>query len=245
MAEDQGNSECGQPLMTSFSDASDFSDTNNSRTSDINTVSSDVIKPCSIPRGCFGSVGFFVANLCTLLLLHMIMMTYNISIVRTIEKRFGLTSTQTGLTWSANDFSHICLVTFVAYFAGTSHKPRILSITMSFSAVAAALMILPFILYPRHSQELVNSYNATSATEHKFCVLDQGTEEADFQCTASNSTLKSPPGTHGAWYIFLFAQLLNGVGGTGLQTLGLAYIEDNISKARTNFYIGERLVSNC
>ncbi|ELU08004.1 hypothetical protein CAPTEDRAFT_23442, partial [Capitella teleta] len=161
---------------------------------------------------------------------------YNVSVVRTIEKRFSLTSTQTGMTWSMNDITHICLVTFVAYFAQKSHIPRVLSVTMSFSAVAATLMVLPFFLYPV-PKEIIPVLSNNQSSEADICVREfPGYSHDDTQCTASQTDQSRS--SRGAWFIFLFAQLLNGVGGTGLQTLGLAYIDENVSKSKSSLYVG-------
>jgi MFS family permease len=184
-----------------------------------------------------------VFNLCVLLLLNMIMITYNISVVRTIEKRFSLTSTQTGLTWSMNDVTHICLVTFVAYFAQKSHKPRVLSVTMSFSAVAACLMVLPYLVYPRAKKVFPSGANSSLDILQDYCVpSSQGYshDSYEYQCDEDLGVQQNK----GAWYIFLFAQLINGVGGTGLQTLGLAYIDENVPKSQSGIYVGKNSARN-
>ena len=40
-------------------------------------------------------------------------------------------------------------------------------------------------------------------------------------------------------YILLFGQVLMGLGATPLYTLGLAYIEDSVSKNKAPIYLGE------
>jgi len=54
----------------------------------------------------------------------------------------------------------------------------------------------------------------------------------------SPSESSDEEGLHSAYYVFIFAQLLGGIGKSGLTTLGLAYIDENAPKSKSSMYIG-------
>jgi len=100
-------------------------------------------------------MALFTVNAGCLLWLWMIGCVYTAGVVRTLERRFGLRSTQTGIITASGDIVHMCIVVFVGYFGRRGHKPRITCITVLFAAVGNFIMALPHWLY--------NSHEATSS----------------------------------------------------------------------------------
>jgi Organic Anion Transporter Polypeptide (OATP) family len=111
-----------------------------------------------------------------------------------------------------------------------------------------------FSLYNNVSLATVSDINVTSLprTSNKFCPLStfNKTESDDINlCNAtswSNTEGASPEreGVHPAYYVFVFAQLLSGVGTSGVQTLGMTYIDENAPKSRISLYIGETTLTS-
>ena len=93
----------------------------------------------------------FTLNAGCVLWLWMIGIVYAGGVVRTLERRFGLRSTQTGMMMAAGDIVHMCLVVFVGYFGRRGHKPRIICVMAVFSAVGNLLMAVPHWLYNSHA----------------------------------------------------------------------------------------------
>ncbi|XP_065406322.1 solute carrier organic anion transporter family member 4C1 isoform X2 [Chrysemys picta bellii] len=60
-----------------------------------------------------------------------------------------------------------------------------------------------------------------------------GTSNANFTCNTSKESSLS-----NYLYVFILAQLLLGVGGTPLYTLGTAFIDDSVPKHKSSLYIG-------
>jgi len=56
--------------------------------------------------------------------LWMIGVVYTGAVVRTLERRFGMRSTQTGILMACGDIVHMCIVVFVGNFGRRWHKPR-------------------------------------------------------------------------------------------------------------------------
>lgn len=89
-------------------------------------------------------------------------------VITTIEKRFGLRSSQTGLVASGYDIaSFVCLVP-VTYFGGRSgaSKPRWIGIGMALMGVGSLVFSLPHFL--------VGAYRATNA-EMNICSHENST----------------------------------------------------------------------
>ena len=90
-------------------------------------------------QGCWGNIYVFVANVALLNLSRIALKIYYTGTIRTIERRFGLRSTDTGFVHGINDIPHICLVLFFGYFGRSVHKPRVIAATLMFPAVAGYL----------------------------------------------------------------------------------------------------------
>ncbi|NXH97731.1 SO4C1 protein, partial [Pachycephala philippinensis] len=146
----------------------------------------------------------------------------NISI-STIEKRYELNSSLTGLISASYDIAFCVLSLFVSYFGERGHKPR----WLAFSAFMLGLGSLVFSL-PHFSS---GKYQYGSKLEDTCQTAE--TTFANATCSAStNSSL------HKYLYVFILGQLLLGVGGTPLYTLGTAFIDDSVPKHKSSLYIG-------
>ncbi|NXE36780.1 SO4C1 protein, partial [Ptilorrhoa leucosticta] len=146
----------------------------------------------------------------------------NISI-STIEKRYELNSSLTGLISASYDIAFCVLSLFVSYLGERGHKPR----WLAFSAFMLGLGALVFSL-PHFSS---GKYQYGGKLEDTCQTAE--TTFANATCSAStNSSL------HKYLYVFILGQLLLGVGGTPLYTLGTAFIDDSVPKHKSSLYIG-------
>lgn len=145
-------------------------------------------------------------------------------VITTIERRFGLRSMQTGVIAGGYDMASFACLAPVTYLGGRtgSSKPRWLGLGVLLMGTGSLLFALPHFL--------VSPYRIASL-------------EADDLC-AANRTITScqtnAPVEGGAWAvaIFVFAQLLHGAGATPLFTLGVTYIDENVSKKMSSVYLG-------
>ncbi|NWU47057.1 SO4C1 protein, partial [Dromas ardeola] len=151
----------------------------------------------------------------------------NISI-STIEKRYELNSSLTGLISASYDIAFCILSLFVSFFGERGHKPR----WLAFSAFMLGLGSLIFSL-PHFSS---GKYQYGAKLEDTCQV--PGASSANFTCNAS--TKSSLPSY---LYVFILGQLLLGVGGTPLYTLGTAFIDDSVPKHKSSLYIGGQLLN--
>ncbi|OWK51513.1 Solute carrier organic anion transporter family member 4C1 [Lonchura striata] len=146
----------------------------------------------------------------------------NISI-STIEKRYELNSSLTGLISASYDMAFCLLSLFVSYFGERGHKPR----WLAFSAFMLGLGSLVFSL-PHFSS---GKYQYGGKIEDTCRTAE--TTFANATCSASkNSSLRK------YLYVFILGQLLLGIGGTPLYTLGTTFIDDSVPKHKSSLYIG-------
>ena len=89
----------------------------------------------------------FTGIVSCVVLFWMIGYAYTTGVVRTLERRFGLSSSQSGLILSSNDIMHVSVVVFVGYFGLRSNKPRLICVTTSISALGNLVMSLPHWMY--------------------------------------------------------------------------------------------------
>ncbi|XP_041041264.1 solute carrier organic anion transporter family member 4C1-like [Carcharodon carcharias] len=143
--------------------------------------------------------------------------------ITTIEKRYNLNSLTTGLISAGYDISFSILCLFVSYHGQKGHKPR----WLAFSAFMLGLGSLVFCL-PHFTGGLYN-YGAQITDT---CVVPHNNASTP-ACTPSATTKSST-----FVFVFLLGQLLHGVGGTPLYTLGTAHIDDSVSNEKSSLYIG-------
>ncbi|XP_006872378.1 PREDICTED: solute carrier organic anion transporter family member 4C1-like [Chrysochloris asiatica] len=171
------------------------------------------LQRCNTPQG-------YLLHYCLLALTQGIVVNGLVNIsISTIEKRYEMKSSLTGLISSSYDISFCVLSLFVSFFGERGHKPRWLAFASFMIGLGALVFSLP--------QFFSGEYQLGSIFEDTCLATRNNTS-----CNPSTSLLSN------YLYVFILGQLLLGVGGTPLYTLGTAFIDESVPTHKSSLYIG-------
>lgn len=149
-----------------------------------------------------------------------------------LEKRFKLSSKQTGMIVAANDVSSLFLIIFISYYGGHSHKARWLGFGAMVTSFGALLFALPHVLVEKY----VPLEFETTSLGANLCSLKNSTVTNLQNQAFCRKELESSDWKY--LFVFIGAKLLLGAGTTPLFTLGPAYIDENVDPKSAPMYLG-------
>ncbi|KAM9330944.1 solute carrier organic anion transporter family member 4C1 [Gastrophryne carolinensis] len=143
-------------------------------------------------------------------------------VISTIEKRYDLNSSLTGVISASYDIAFCVLSLFVSFYGQRGHKPRWLAFSALMIGTGAIVFSIPH--FTSGTYQFGNRYN-------DFCEASGNSSNVD--CTDKKASTLS-----NYLYVFVLGQLLMGVGGTPLYTLGTAFFDDSLPTHKSSMYIG-------
>ncbi|XP_070159925.1 solute carrier organic anion transporter family member 4A1 isoform X3 [Polyergus mexicanus] len=153
-------------------------------------------------------------------------------VITTIERRFGLKSSESGLIAGGYDIASFLLLVPVSYLGGRAKasKPRYIGVGILVLGIGSLLFASPHYLAGpyRGGQQTENvCRSVTNTSSHLISCTNQPTVQAELE-----------PYSGVYLTIFLVAQLLHGAGAAPFYTLGVTYLDENVSKKMSSVYLG-------
>lgn len=150
--------------------------------------------------------------------------------ITSIERRFGLQSTQSGLIASSYDIGSLLVVIPVSYLGGRlgASKPRWISLGMLVMGAGSFVWAMPHFL-----TEIYNPGNQVNGTrEEHVCGVILGDKEG--KCTGD----KAEVNLSNYRFLFMLGQFLHGAGAAPLITIGTTFLDESVKKKVSPLYIG-------
>ncbi|KAK3878540.1 hypothetical protein Pcinc_016839 [Petrolisthes cinctipes] len=183
------------------------------------------------------------------------------SVITTIEKRYEIPSSLTGVISSMYEIGNVITVIFVSYLGSKRRIPVWIGVGCCVMGVGSMLFVMPQLTSERWSIELEKTNNSDSSTNicRNARVRDDTSERLSEYGFGTLPDLSKgvPLGSHNSIQygkpdncikgsrsnvvpvlFFMLAQLLLGAGGSPLFTLGTTYIDDHVKRESSSMYIG-------
>ena len=194
--------------------------------------------PETSQRFVFG-IRWFVANLALLYFFQFSMIVYLFGVIRTMERRFGLDSRESGVILIADDVVQICVITFTGHFGKRVSKPRIIGLLAISFAVGAMTLALPHFLYGAQAQSTILAQNVSYGGQivDNLMYCDASNDDGANECDGSEEVTRRANGV--AYGLFIIGQMFVGLGYSSTTVLGLSYIDENSPKNKSSLYIGK------
>lgn len=145
-------------------------------------------------------------------------------VITTIEKRYQLRSTESGLIAGGYDIaSFLCLIP-VSYLGGSRSKPVFIGSGVLVLALGSFVFSLPHYMSGQYS---------FSREQEDVCL---GSGNATSDCGDGSSVVSHLSQYK---YVFFLGQLLHGAGAAPFYTLGCTYLDENVPTKMSSVYLGE------
>ncbi|KAM8973838.1 solute carrier organic anion transporter family member 1A2-like [Pelodytes ibericus] len=158
-------------------------------------------------------------------------LSYARSMITQIERRFNIPSSLVGIIDGSFDIGNLLVIAFVSYFGAKFHRPRVISVGCMVMFLGSCITALPHFLMRRYQYERAGIVSINSTSPVELCSTNHSTDAEVLQeCLSGSETLM--------WIFVLVGNILQGIGETPIEPLGLSYVDDYAKVENSPFYIG-------
>ncbi|KAJ8418632.1 hypothetical protein AAFF_G00001310 [Aldrovandia affinis] len=150
------------------------------------------------------------------------------STITTVERRFGLNSSSSGIISSLHEVGNTVLIVFVSYFGSRVHRPRVIGVGGLLMSISAMILALPHFLSKPYE------YSSVLVDVRDMCVAQRNSSAPE---TCSQGESQHMTETNNLWLLMAIAQLLFGVGSVPIQPFGISYVDDFSRPGNSPLYI--------
>lgn len=184
-------------------------------------------------------INVFVFLLSVLLLIQQALSSgYINSVITTIEKRFDISSSYSGIITSSFEIGNVITIIFVSYLGSRRHIPVWIGIGAIVMGIGSLVFMLPHVVFSEHSSNDSFSKNSSENICKGISLWNQISMTNPHNTFRQSNCIESSKSTFGPVFIFVIAQLLLGIGGSPLFTLGTTYVDDHVKTENSALYIG-------
>ncbi|XP_068242675.1 solute carrier organic anion transporter family member 74D-like [Palaemon carinicauda] len=168
--------------------------------------------------------------------------SYTVAVISTLEKRFKLNSLQIGIVLAGNDISAVLFAPFLGYYLNSRHRPRWLGLGILMTSVSCFMTAFPHFIYG--PGEGLNEEFFDSEGVHKNISESHPVTENDDLCELKSKDPCSQPDDDekvtgpalGALIFIFISQFNTGISMSIFFSIGISYLDDNVSKKTTSVY---------
>lgn len=191
---------------------------------------------------------------------HGVQGAYTISVLTTLERRFNLPSFLAGILVTISTVGYMISAVFMSFFFAKKNQPRLFAGCMILTSLCALLYVIPHFIYgtgnnsidTEHAQRQINSTapsEGESGVGLQLCFDgsevgggggrgegEERTCSAEMRQAADEGVAFVMP----AMVLFAASEILQGIAGAPIWTVGLAFIDDHTNPELSAKLIGER-----
>lgn len=188
---------------------------------------------------------------------HGVQGSYTISVLTTLERRFKLPSFLAGALVTVSTVGYMASTVFVSFFFAKKNQPRLFAGCMLLTSLCALLYVIPHVVYgtgndsidSEHAQRQ-DLFNSTAPSEGgnetvQLCAdggdIGGGLGEDEGRCSAA----MKQEADEGVAYVmpamalFAASEILQGIAGAPVWTVGMAFIDDHTNPELSAKLIGK------
>jgi organic anion transporter 5A len=182
---------------------------------------------------CAHPVAFLLALCGVTFTQSMLVSGYTSSILTTIERRYNLWSTESGLVISSYEFTCMFAVVFSSYFGSSRNRAHWLAYGSFIVSVGALVFMLPQFTGGNYNLDEIVKNDSNADTN--LC----NRSEAKAPKTIGQKLCTIGSQEVGAFSLIIVGQMIIGLGASPVYTLGPTYLYDNVKRTLFSIYIGE------
>jgi MFS family permease len=194
----------------------------------------------------FTGINSFVVFFGILSLISWSFYTVTVSQISNIEKAFGLSSSETGWMLTVWELGYMICTVFASYFGQRAHLPRVIGAVTIVCGLSGFIFALPhFVAFSESKVTENGSFNSTSRTDDSDVVLCNHYSESSDSLSNQHDSAPSPghsvksSGKTIAYVLFNLGMIIQGAAKAPCYPYSAQYVDDNVDKKKTGFYIGK------